>query len=91
MKNLKSIFLFTILLSLGVFLLACIETTEVSLEFNTNGGSSITPILTDGKSISLPDNPTKDGYIFDGLYWDNETFTEKITNKSILESMMLLQ
>ncbi|PKK99745.1 MAG: hypothetical protein CVV57_01455 [Tenericutes bacterium HGW-Tenericutes-2] len=86
MKNLKSIFLFSILLSLGVFLLACTKTPEVSLEFNTNGGSLITPILTDGKSISLPNNPTKDGYIFDGWYWDNETFTEKLTNKSIPES-----
>ena len=86
MSKIKSLFLFTIFLSLGVFLLACTQTVEVSLEFNTNGGSTITPILTDGKSIDLPDNPTKDGYIFDGWYWDNDTFTEPLTFKSIPES-----
>ncbi len=30
-------------------------------------------ISTNGKeAIKLPDNPTKEGYIFDGWYWDNE-------------------
>ena len=86
MNKIKSLFLFTILLSLGVFLLACKQTVEVSLEFNTNGGSTITPILTDGKSIDLPDNPEKDGYTFDGWYWDNGTFIEPLTEKAIPES-----
>ena len=46
-----------------------------TLTFETNGGSSVGQILTDGKStISLPDDPVREGYVFSGWFLDDVTF-----------------
>ena len=44
-------------------------------------------ISTNGKeAIKLPDNPKKDGYIFDGWYWDNEFWKKPFTANSLLDT-----
>lgn len=44
-------------------------------------------ISTNGKeAIKLPDNPKKDGYIFDGWYWDNEIWKKPFTANSLLDT-----
>ncbi len=44
-------------------------------------------ISTNGKeAIKLPDNPKKDGYIFDGWYWDNEVWKKPFTANSLLDT-----
>lgn len=49
------------------------ETTTYTIAFNTQGGTQITTITLDsGATISIPANPTKDGYIFSGWFTDEE-------------------
>ena len=44
-------------------------------------------ISTNGEeSIKLPDNPQKEGYIFDGWYWDNEFWKKPFTANSLLDT-----
>ena len=44
---------------------------QYTISFNTNGGTEILPIKQDyGTKVTLPDDPTKEGYTFSG--WDKE-------------------
>ena len=45
---------------------------EITISFDTQGGSEITPItIRSGESLTLPKTPTKEGYVFDGWYLDS--------------------
>lgn len=41
-----------------------------NVSFNTDGGNEIKSVKTTGKSFEMPANPTKQGYEFDGWYYD---------------------
>ena len=53
-----------------ITLSACVEKTpplELKIHFNSNGGTLIQSIVYDGQQmITIPSNPTKEGYTFDG-------------------------
>ena len=55
------------------------QATTYTVQFNTNGGSSHSPITVtpNGTYPELP-TPTKDGFRFEGWYLDNNTFAELI-------------
>ena len=65
------------------------DSNEISISFNSMGGSSVQAITIEkGKTISLPTAPTKEGYVFDGWYYDenystaykvSDTFTSNTT------------
>ncbi len=84
----KKMRLFSLLLGLiSVLLLsACTNSVEFTINFDSNGGSEVSSIKTDGtSSITLPNDPIKDGYSFAGWYWDNSTFRDLFTVNSLLE------
>lgn len=86
---LKRVRVLSIVLSLiaVLFLSACTNGVEFAINFNSNGGSDVASITTDGKStISLPNDPTKEGYSFGGWYWDNNTFSNPFTVNSLLDT-----
>lgn len=59
-----------------LFLTACTNGVEFIINFDSNGGSEVSSITTDGSStINLPSNPTKEGYTFDGWYIDSKLQT----------------
>jgi len=62
------------------------NTVEFIINFDSNGGSYVSPIITDGRTaIKMPDDSTKEGYVFAGWYWDNNTFRDLFTVNSLLE------
>jgi uncharacterized repeat protein (TIGR02543 family) len=75
-----SVFFFT--------LIGCvIDHNKYSITFDSNGGSSVEVIKTDGKSIFIfPEDPTKNGHSFGGWYWDNKTFEEFFNNNTFIDS-----
>ena len=84
----KKMRLFSLLLGLiSVLLLsACTNSVKFTINFDSNGGSEVSSIKTDGtSSITLPNDPIKDGYSFAGWYWDNGTFRDLFTVNSLLE------
>ena len=38
------------------------------------------------ESISMPENPAKDGYTFDGWYWDKDVWASPLTANSLMDS-----
>ena len=50
------------------------EKIEYSITFNSNGGTEVPTIITDGTDYILPNNPSKKGYEFVGWYLDNGSF-----------------
>ena len=60
---------------------------EFEITFDTNGGSNISnlTIKKEGK-ITKPEDPTKEGYIFEGWYYDGKEFD---FNTEVTEDMKL--
>jgi uncharacterized repeat protein (TIGR02543 family) len=63
-------FVFLILFFLG----GCSRTEFVKITFDTNGGSPVFDVMTERNNPVLPEDPTKEGYTFDGWYFDPGTF-----------------
>ena len=60
--------------------------TVYSINFIADG-AVYAKISTKGKeAIKLPDNPTNDGYIFDGWYFDSEVWEKPFTANSLLNT-----
>ena len=94
-KRISSVFAILVMaIVLTCIFAACDKTSaqdsnEISISFNSMGGSSVQSITIEkGKPISLPTAPTKEGYVFDGWYYDenystaykvSDTFTSNTT------------
>ena len=65
-------------------------TTTFTVTFETNGGSAVkNASVSSGKTLSRPDDPTKEGYRFDGWYTDKNLtkaydFSAKVTSDMTL-------
>ena len=83
----------TMALVLSCALVACNKTDspdapkkEFTITFDTRGGSEVKPItIAEGATITLPRNPTKEGYVFDGWYLSDE-FIEKFNATQTISS-----
>lgn len=70
---------------------ASIKETIYIVQFNTNGGSSISPIydVRYGHTIDLPENPVKTGYWFRGWYVDTALTIKFNSSEKIYRNMTL--
>ncbi len=66
-----------VLLSALFFLGACQTTSSLTLKFNTNGGTPVSDMVIEGDDvIMMPNDPTKQGYLFAGWFIDSELSDE---------------
>ena len=66
--------------------LACNQKVEFNINFVVDGNVYET-INTNGKEvITVPENPTKEGYKFDGWYWDEGKWEKPFTANSLLDA-----
>lgn len=86
-KKIGVLFLFVVsIFIIQFFLVACSQSVEFTIYFDSNGGSEVSSIKTGGDSvIVIPANPIKEGFEFDGWYWDNNTFNRSFTASSLLD------
>lgn len=92
MRKSNLIIVLLLVLILGVCLVACGEEDEVSftVTFDTQGGSEVAPIIIgSGNAITLPENPTKEGYIFDGWYIEKELLNKFVEIQTISDNITL--
>ncbi len=80
----KKIAAIIMILAFAVLALAGCQQIEFEVGF-VSDGSVVHTIKTNGsESIKLPQDPTKEGYVFDGWYWDNGTWQRPFTASSLL-------
>lgn len=78
---------FALCLATAVFA-ACGKTAEFHLNFMVDGEVYATVDTAGNETITMPRNPQKDGYDFDGWYWDNGTWERPFTANSLLEASL---
>ncbi len=78
---LLTIFVFCI----GIAFSACGKVDfKYTIDFVVDG-EVIASVGTDSETIAMPKNPTKEGYSFDGWYWDEGKWYQEFTLASIAE------
>ena len=76
---------FLSLLCLVFLLSGCTMGSKLKVNFDSNGGSNLSAVSTDGVSIvDLPNDPTREGYLFIGWYYDNESFLRTFNEDSLI-------
>ena len=88
MKNrkgfLSKIIVLCLLLTIIVSVAACTQVVEFKVNFIVDGEIYKTVNTAGEEAISLPADPTKNGYIFDGWYWDEDVWSRPFTAESLL-------
>ncbi len=77
-----------ILLIVSMFALSACggKVKNFNLSFKVDGEVYET-LVTDGEtSVAIPENPSKEGYIFDGWYWDEGVWEKPFTANSLLDA-----
>ena len=74
-KNINRLALLIAILLTSLFVAAC-ERQQFTVSFDSQGGSEVAPILVlYDEPIEKPENPTKEGYSFDGWYLEENLAT----------------
>lgn len=84
-KRITMLFVLTLLLAV---ITAC--TTTVTVSFDSDGGTSYNSVNVEmGKTIVLPQDPVKEGFVFKGWYLDGKLFdaTTPINANIVLKAM----
>ncbi len=68
------------------FALTACGKVALKLTFKVDGEVYQTISTSGNEVISMPENPTKDGFIFDGWFWDEGTWQKPFTANSFLDT-----
>lgn len=90
MKSFKKFILAILLLivPIGIFS-ACNKSVEFKINFIVDNEVYDTISTTGNTTISMPDDPIKEGYTFDGWYWDNDVWSRPFTANSLLDTPLV--
>ena len=84
----KKLRLFSIMFLLAIsccLFSACGSNITLTINFDSNGGTSCKSIeYVVGKSFNMPDDPTKENYVFGGWYEDNGVWEKPFTTSTVL-------
>ena len=84
MKISRKLLVLFLLISLVFTFVACNKSIKFNINFISDD-ETVHIISTSGnETITLPENPTKDGYVFDGWYWDKDIWEKPFTASSLL-------
>ena len=77
--------LLLIVLSFVITLTACGK-VEFKVDFVVDGAVYATVNTNGEETIKMPNDPEKEGYIFDGWYWDKDSWKNPFTANSLLDA-----
>lgn len=86
MKRKNVIILVLAVLLLISLLTACGSNVSFKIDFIVDGAVIHTIDTKGNEEIQLPADPEKEGYIFDGWYWDKDTWEKPFTANSLLNA-----
>ena len=84
MKSKSVVILLAIFLLMGM-LTACNVGVAFQIHFVVDGEIVHTIDTLGNEKIKMPNDPTKEGYLFDGWYWDKDVWEKPFTVNSLLE------
>ena len=85
-KAFLSLLTFLMCLTVIFALASCGNDVEFKVNFVVDG-EIYSAINTSGDEIiKMPENPTKEGYAFDGWYWDKDEWQKPFTANSLLDA-----
>ena len=79
-------FVFLLVFAVSASLFVGCGKVDSKLNFVVDGEVYATISTNGEESIKLPANPEKEGYVFDGWYWDNEVWKKPFTANSLLDT-----
>ena len=68
-----------------VNLSACFNALNLEINFVVDGEQYATATMSNDGKIDIPKAPEKDGYIFDGWYWDDGVWNKPIESTDVLK------
>lgn len=83
----RKILQISIIFVIIITLFSCVDpdTEFYHIYFESNGGSEVASLTVDQSiQISFPDDPIKNGYVFMGWFWDNDTFTDPVSEGTMI-------
>lgn len=83
---LRSFYIILLSLCIGILFVSCDTMLFSTVEFIVDGEVYYT-LDTSSETLSLPDNPTKEGFIFEGWYLDKDDFEQSFNIDSILNTV----
>lgn len=86
MKKKVSILFGVILALVFAFALTACGKVSLKLTFKVDGVDYATISTSGDEVIKMPENPTKDGYEFDGWFWDEGTWQRPFTANSLVDT-----
>ncbi len=84
MKKKISLFIFALLILPCMLIFTACGKVEFKINFMVDNAIYYSINTSGNETLSLPDDPTKNGYIFDGWYWDNNVWQRPFTANSLL-------
>jgi len=88
MKN-KRLFLTSLFLVLvAIVFSACSFSSDPKIEFIVDGRVYATQTLKEGKFINAPEDPTMEGYEFDGWFWDYDEWQVPFTGNEMIDGLI---
>lgn len=76
----------SLILALSCMFIACTTSVEHTLNFAVDDDIYETKSIHDSEIIIIPDTPSKEGYDFDGWYWDNNVWEKPLTDNSFFDT-----
>lgn len=87
-KILLTLFLYCCTVFLAIGLTACEKIDfKYTIDFVVDG-KVVASVGTDSETIRMPKNPAKDGFTFDGWFWDEDKWEKAFTLNSIADQPM---
>lgn len=74
------------LIAVLLFCLSSCSKAEFELNFIVDDETYATVATGGNETIKMPDDPTKEGYTFDGWYWDDGEWKKPFTANSLLDA-----
>lgn len=90
MKKARRFLVAVMIIVTAVTFIACnkIGNANFKVSFEVDG-KAYYEISTKGEEeLKMPDDPTKENYVFDGWYWDKDTWLRPFTAKSLLQEKL---
>ena len=86
MKKLLVLLLTMIMLVMGAVFISCDEVVNFKVSFVVDDAVYSTIDTSGNEVIKMPENPTKEGYTFEGWYWDKDVWNTPFTANSLLDT-----